>query len=199
MGRIVLFFITILLISLFGCINTTDSSNGIYNIKLENNSEPTKENYIKQNLEIKDFRYDFIESYYLSKKEKSIKDRLLYILSPEMFEHLICNLLLLDNIDKNQIWMHIGGSGDGGIDCIGFNKDSKKVVGIAQCKLKKQSIKEMKDILFELNKKFEGKKFVCNYYCTAKLNESEYPEILNQERILQLLNKHKESNYWKLI
>jgi len=129
---------------------------------------------------------------------KSAKDKLLYFLSPETFEHFMCNLLLLE-YENDQVWIHIGGSGDGGIDCIGFDKKSREVVGIAQCKLKKQSVKEMKKLLSDLNKSFKGKKFICNYYCTEKIEEGKDVEILNQERIFKLFKKHGASNYWKII
>ena len=66
-------------------------------------------------------------------------------------------------------------------------------------KLKNQSVNEMKDILIDLNNKFEGTKFICNYYCTEHINEGEDLEILNQERILQLFEKHQDSNYWDII
>jgi len=131
--------------------------------------------------------------------DKSVKDKLLYLLSPETFEHFMCNLLLLEYRKSNQIWIHIGGSGDGGIDCVGFDKNSKQVVGIAQCKLKRQSVKEMKDILNDLNAKFKGPKFICNYYCTEHITKGKDLEILNQERILKLFEKHKDSNYWNIL
>jgi len=130
---------------------------------------------------------------------KSTKDKLLYFLSPETFEHFMCNLLLLENKEKNQVWIHIGGSGDGGIDCIGFDKESRNTVGIAQCKLKKQSVKEMRKLLEDLRKKFEGVIFICNYYCTEQINQGEDLEILNQDRILKMFEEHKESNYWEII
>lgn len=147
--------------------------------------------------------YDIISKLY-DKKEinlinKSVKDKLLYLLSPDTFEHFMCNLLLLEYKKNNQVWIHIGGSGDGGIDCIGFDKKSGEVIGIAQCKLKKQSIKELKELLTDLNSKFKGKKFICNYYCTERIEEGKDLEILNQERILRLFEKHKESNYWEII
>lgn len=147
--------------------------------------------------------YDIISKLYLGKSinvaDKSTKDKLLYFLSPETFEHFMCNLLLLEHTKNNQIWVHIGGSGDGGIDCIGFDKKSREVIGIAQCKLKKQSVKEMKELLSELNQKFKGNKFICNYYCTEHIEEGKDLEILNQERILKLFEKHKDSNYWEII
>lgn len=147
--------------------------------------------------------YDIISRLYSGKDinvvDKSTKDKLLYFLSPETFEHFICNLLLLEYKTDNQIWVHIGGSGDGGIDCIGFDKKSREVVGIAQCKLKKQSVKEMKELLSDLNQKFKGNKFICNYYCTENIEEGKDLEILNQERILKLFEKHKNSNYWEII
>jgi len=76
--------------------------------------------------------YEIISKLYDDKDinvaNKSTKDKLLYFLSPETFEHFMCNLLLLEHKKNNQIWVHIGGSGDGGIDCIGFDKKSRGVI-----------------------------------------------------------------------
>src|SRR3989344_9094061 len=59
--------------------------------------------------------YDIISKLYDGKEinlaDKSTKDKLLYFLSPETFEHFMCNLLLLENKQYNQVWIHIGGSG----------------------------------------------------------------------------------------
>jgi len=57
----------------------------------------------------------------------------------------------------------------------------------------------MKELLSDLNQKFEDNKFICNYYCTEYIEEGKDLEILNQERILKLFEKHKDSNYWEII
>ncbi|MGC1452700.1 MAG: restriction endonuclease, partial [Candidatus Sulfotelmatobacter sp.] len=50
---------------------------------------------------------------------------------PSAFEHLCVALLQLE--DPEHIWMHVGGSGDGGVDGMGAGTDGK-VVGLLQCK-----------------------------------------------------------------
>jgi hypothetical protein len=50
---------------------------------------------------------------------------------PNSFEHLCVALLQLEN--PEHVWMHVGGSGDGGIDGIGAHA-SGAVVGLLQCK-----------------------------------------------------------------
>jgi hypothetical protein len=154
-------------------------------------------------LQSNDSVYDIISKLYNGEgiviKSHSVKDKLLNYLSPETFEHFICNLLLLEYKNENQVWIHIGGSGDGGIDCMGFDKKSGETVGVAQCKLKKQSVKELKVLWNDLKKKSHGKVFICNFYCTEHIEEEEDLEILNQERILKLFEKHKDSNYWDII
>ena len=117
-----------------------------------------------------------------------------------LFVHFMSNLLALEYKSRNQVWLHIGGSGDGGVDCICFDKSSKEFKGIAQCKLKKQSINEAKKMLSKLNERNKNvENYVCNFYLTEDIPEGEYKGILNQTRILALFNKHKESNYWEWI
>ena len=155
-----------------------------------------------KDLDAKNKVYPIIEELYEKGKISSpddLKSKLLYFLSPETFEHFMSNLLTLEHKSKNQVWIHIGGSGDGGVDCICFDKSSKEVKGIAQCKLKKQSIKEAKEILSNLNKKMEGENYVCNFYLAEDIPECEDKRILNQKRILDLFEKHEESNYWEII
>jgi hypothetical protein len=59
------------------------------------------------------------------------EQRLLNGVGPSSFEHLCVDILQLEN--PTQIWMHVGGSGDGGVDGEGATT-SGKVVGLLQCK-----------------------------------------------------------------
>jgi len=63
--------------------------------------------------------------------EGEIARRLLYDFGPSTFEHLVVALLQLENPD--QIWVQIGGSGDGGIDGVG-STSSGVVTALLQCK-----------------------------------------------------------------
>jgi len=57
--------------------------------------------------------------------------RLLDMITPEPFEHLMVALLQLEH--SEQTWLQVGGSGDGGVDGIGYNPDGR-VSGLLQCK-----------------------------------------------------------------
>lgn len=57
--------------------------------------------------------------------------RMLYSLTPTSFEHLSVDLLQLEFPAEH--WLHVGGSGDGGVDGIGFGQ-SGEVLGSVQCK-----------------------------------------------------------------
>ena len=57
--------------------------------------------------------------------------RLVDGVGPNTFEHLCVSLLQLEC--PSEIWAHVGGSGDGGVDGLGTAADGK-VVGLLQCK-----------------------------------------------------------------
>jgi hypothetical protein len=57
--------------------------------------------------------------------------RLLDAVGPNTFEHLCVALLQLEN--PQQVWIHVGGSGDGGIDGMGADGNGT-VGGLLQCK-----------------------------------------------------------------
>ncbi len=59
--------------------------------------------------------------------------RLLAHVSPNAFEHLVCQLLQLENPEDR--WFHIGGSGDDGCDGLGMDGQGN-VIGLLQCKWK---------------------------------------------------------------
>jgi hypothetical protein len=60
-----------------------------------------------------------------------IEKRLLEDLSPSSFEHLVVSLLQLEH--PHEIWSHVGGSGDGGVDGIASSEDGN-LVALLQCK-----------------------------------------------------------------
>lgn len=61
-----------------------------------------------------------------------IERRLIRWITPTAFEHLAVSLLQLEHPDEN--WFHVGGSGDGGADGLGFKHG--KCSAILQCKWK---------------------------------------------------------------
>ena len=62
-----------------------------------------------------------------------VERRLVTDVAPSSFEHLCVALLQLEHAD--QVWAHVGGSGDGGVDGIGAGEDGR-VTGLLQCKWK---------------------------------------------------------------
>ena len=54
-----------------------------------------------------------------------MKWRLVEVMTPNLFEHLVVSLLQLDH--PEEVWHHTGGSGDGGIDGFGSNASSRTV------------------------------------------------------------------------
>lgn len=62
---------------------------------------------------------------------RRVEERLISQTSPNTFEHLCVALLQLEN--PSQTWIHVGGSGDGGVDGIGVANDGR-LIGRLQCK-----------------------------------------------------------------
>lgn len=60
-----------------------------------------------------------------------IKKRALEDLTPAAFEHLAVSLLQLEFPEES--WLQVGGSGDGGVDGIGYGRDGQ-VSSVLQCK-----------------------------------------------------------------
>jgi len=65
--------------------------------------------------------------------ETEIERRLVSSIGPATFEHLCVALLQIEHPDE--IWAHVGGSGDGGVDGVGSDNEGR-VTGILQCKWK---------------------------------------------------------------
>lgn len=60
------------------------------------------------------------------------KKRLVDELNPSSFENLMVSLMQLEH--PGLVWRHVGGPGDGGVDCIGVGDDGA-VHSLVQCKL----------------------------------------------------------------
>ena len=62
-----------------------------------------------------------------------VERRLVDFVGPSTFEHLCVALLQLEHPDE--VWEHVGGSGDGGLDGVAsLVADPSRVVGVLQCK-----------------------------------------------------------------
>jgi len=74
-----------------------------------------------------------IKDQYKLLQNSNMEITLLNWVSPTVFEHLVVELLQLEN-SNSQYWHHVGGSGDGGVDGIGLD-DKGRVTALLQCKL----------------------------------------------------------------
>jgi hypothetical protein len=63
--------------------------------------------------------------------QPSSKKGYLMISRLRTFEHLVVSLLQLEH--PGEVWSHVGGSGDGGVDGVGASQDGH-VTGLLQCK-----------------------------------------------------------------
>lgn len=63
-----------------------------------------------------------------------IKRKLRNLVSPNMFEHLVCSLLQLEY--PEQYWFHTGGTGDCGVDGMALDKNNHAICAFVQCKWK---------------------------------------------------------------
>jgi len=70
-------------------------------------------------------------SYKWTVDRREVERRLLSDVTPSSFEHLCVALLQLEHPDE--MWMHVGGSGDGGVDGLGSDATGN-VTGLLQCK-----------------------------------------------------------------
>ncbi len=134
--------------------------------------------------------------------KEEIRKRLINFLTPQVFEHFICEILQLR--EPNCHWWHVGGSGDGGVDCIGFNKNGE-VISVVQCKLQGNSVQELSELCSNMKNKFLLKNdkiiyIACDFYCNEKVKSTDNPEIWNQDKILnEFLKVKSKSVYSKRI
>ena len=65
--------------------------------------------------------------------KQEIRNRLAHDLTPAAFEHFVVALLQFER--PQLFWRHIGGTGDGGVDAIGYD-DRWQIRALVQCKLR---------------------------------------------------------------
>lgn len=113
-----------------------------------------------------------------------VEQRLLDDISADAFEHLVVSLLQLEN--PNVRWLHVGGSGDGGVDGLGFDDDGK-TVGVLQCKWQYDG----KPV--EAESGSDGKQLViASMVDVGKVRERKGVEFWSRRRIAELVLKHSE-------
>lgn len=123
-----------------------------------------------------------------------IQERLLDWITPSMLEHLSCELLQLEFPDLR--WLHVGGTGDGGVDGLAFDRDDR-VAAVLQCKWKTED--DPAEIGRQLASsavggQLGGNAFVVTLY--HRKSPSPAPAgvtILDREDLARMLIKHRRA------
>ena len=110
-----------------------------------------------------------------------IEQRLVSNIGPNEFEHLVVDLLQLEQPDR--IWHHVGGSGDGGVDGMGLGSNGD-LCAILQCKWNGGSSKKPEHCHGE-------------YYFASLLVEQPHTDdssvhIWNRRKIAELVKKYAQ-------
>jgi hypothetical protein len=122
---------------------------------------------------------------------KEIEKRLVTDIGPGTFEHLVVALLQLER--PNEIWMHVGGSGDGGVDGVGADRKGR-VVGLLQCKWRYDG----NELPFEgeVERGRDITRFVAALVHPAGLMAARGSILLDRPKIAELLLKHADRLPW---
>ena len=120
-----------------------------------------------------------------------IEERLVTDIGPGTFEHLVVALLQLER--PNEVWMHVGGSGDGGVDGVGADREGR-VVGLLQCKWRFDG----SELPFEEGAKLgDGiTRFVACLIHPSGLTAARGSILLDRSKIAELLLKHADRLPW---
>ena len=120
-----------------------------------------------------------------------IEKRLVTDIGPNSFEHLVVALLQLER--PEEIWSHVGGSGDGGVDGIGTDTEGK-VVGLLQCKW----LYDGHELPFESDTEndLKIKRYVATLIHPIDLSQARGTILLNRSAIANLVLKHAVRLPW---
>lgn len=137
--------------------------------------------------EILDEQFSF-EPKSWTKDPDEIKHRLITDFTPNAFEHLVVALLQLEH--PEEMWTHVGGSGDGGADGMG-NDSSGKTVGLLQCKWVYRGEKIEFSDAWEDGKKSRRCDYLASIHHDDDVKAPGDPVFfLTKEKIAELLIKH---------
>lgn len=127
----------------------------------------------------------------MTSDQEEVEKRLVTDIGPSSFEHLVVALLQLER--PEEIWSHVGGSGDGGVDGMGANRKGR-VVGLLQCKWLYDGV----ELPFEHNGEADPniKRFVATLVHPSKMREARGTILLDRSRIAELLLKHADKLPW---
>jgi len=115
-----------------------------------------------------------------------IHRRIARTMTPQNFEHLVISLLQLEN--PTERWFQVGGSGDGGMDGLGYSDDGK-FVGRVQCKLILYGdIASMASPDFDVQSGF--RQYVATLLHSNNLKPDDGVELLDGRKIADLVLKH---------
>lgn len=117
--------------------------------------------------------------------------RLVTSIGPNTLEHLVVALLQLEH--PSEIWSHVGGSGDGGVDGMGANAKGR-VVGLVQCKWSYDGHELPFAGEAELDPSIE--RFVATLVHTSTLKASQGTRLLDRPTIAKLILKHADTLPW---
>ncbi len=122
---------------------------------------------------------------------REIEERLVSDIGPQTFEHLIVALLQLER--PAEIWTHVGGSGDGGVDGVGADRNGR-VAGLLQCKWRYDG----SELPFEGDTQVgDGiARFVATLIHPAGLAAARGITLLDRPKIAELMVKHADRLPW---
>jgi len=120
-----------------------------------------------------------------------IEARLMTWTSPSIFEHLVCDLLQLEQPKVR--WWHVGGSGDGGVDGLAIN-ESGTITAALQCKwMMNTTAQSIADQLLEkLNRHWcvQPSVYIAALFHEGDEDVPKNATFLRRQRIAELLLKH---------
>lgn len=128
-----------------------------------------------------------------------ISKRMIDWITPTILEHICCELLQLEHPKEH--WFHVGGTGDCGVDGLGYDQHMK-LTGILQCKWKYYRIKTLTDELRESTKNLSSMGQITKIYLGLLIDVDENLLkgvnlgrdliIMDRKEIARLMVKHKD-------
>lgn len=117
-----------------------------------------------------------------------VERRLVESVGPTRFEHLCVDLLQLEY--PEEIWEHVGGSGDGGLDGVGMPSDNPEQIGLLQCKWaywgEDIQIKNRTDLIVT-------RKILASLLHNEEIHIEQGIEFWSRQKIANLIIKHAQS------
>lgn len=117
---------------------------------------------------------------------ETIKARLLEDFTPSAFEHLAVSLLQLEH--PHEVWLQVGGSGDGGVDGVGIGANGR-VSSLLQCKWQYWGGNPFAENIAWDSTGQMLKKYLAVLRCKDKVGPADC-EFLDIGRIAELVQKH---------